>query len=360
VSVDVAIIGASFAKRAWLPAFRHIPAARVVALASRRLESARDAAASFGIEHAYDDWRAMLRAHPVDLVCVATPTLTHGPMTLASLEAGADVLCEKPMAMSAAEARAMRDRAVELGRRHVIDHELRFNPNRRKVRELIREGAVGDVRHVEIVNIGTSWADPAGRPENDWWSRADMGGGRLGAAGSHQIDLLRYWLGEVRSVSGTVETMVPERIGKDTGRPWTATADDYDRFTLRFESGALANVLLSGVARHGFGNSTRILGSEGTIVLPDDDTLLYGRPGEPLEDISERDPNADLEGIQQTIWTISVVALLKEFVAAIDEERSLRHAATFDDGLATQRAMDAIRTSSDEKRWIDIAHEEPA
>ena len=76
----------------------------------------------------------MLAEHPLDLVCIATPTVQHAPMTLAALDAGAHVLCEKPTAMNAAEARAMLDRAETLGRVHMIDHELRFNPNRRRSR----------------------------------------------------------------------------------------------------------------------------------------------------------------------------------------------------------------------------------
>jgi predicted dehydrogenase len=200
--MKVGIIGASFAKAAYLPALRHTPGAEVVAVASARLESAQEAAKAFGVPHAYDDWERMLGEHAFDLVCIATPTVTHAPMTLAALEAGAHVLCEKPTAMNADEAKAMWERAEALGRVHMIDHELRFNPNRKKVKELVASGAIGEVRHANLTNITSAWGDPASRPKGDWWSLEEQGGGRLGANGSHQVDLLRWWLGEVVAVSG--------------------------------------------------------------------------------------------------------------------------------------------------------------
>jgi predicted dehydrogenase len=123
----VGIIGASFAKAAFLPAFRHVPDVEVVALSSARLESAREAARPYGVKHIYADWEVMLRTHEFDLVCIATPTVTHAPMVLSALDSGAHVLSEKPTAMNAHEAKAMLDRAEQLGRVHMVDHELRFD-----------------------------------------------------------------------------------------------------------------------------------------------------------------------------------------------------------------------------------------
>ena len=108
----------------------------------------------------------------------------------------------------------------------MIDHELRFNPNRARIAAMIAEGDLGEIRHVNIANIGNSWADPASRPKGDWWSQAEQGGGRLGANGSHQVDMLRWWLGEVAWVTGAAPTVVPDRLDKATGEAWTATADD--------------------------------------------------------------------------------------------------------------------------------------
>jgi predicted dehydrogenase len=351
--MKVGIIGASFARAAYLPALRHVPGAEVVALASARLESARRAAAEFDVPHAYDDWEAMLGAHDFDLVCIATPTVLHEAQTLAAIEAGAHVLCEKPTAMDAEEAARMLGAAEAAGRLHMIDHELRFNPNRMRIAELIAQGALGEVRHVDITNVGKTWTDPASRRKGDWWSLAEKGGGRLGANGSHQVDLLRWWLGEVDWVSGGAPVVVPEREDPDTGASWTATADDLAFFTVQMASGAVAQVLMSGVAAHAMGNATRIFGSEGTVTLSnDDERLLFARAGEDFRDITVPDPNADLPGVRGGIWNVSVVGLMQELAAAIREDRDVSHGATFVDGLANQRVLDAVRRSEAERRWV--------
>lgn len=353
--MKVGIIGAGFAKAAFLPALRHVSGAEVVAISSARLESAKSTAAAFGVPNAYDDWQQMLDAHTFDLICVATPTVTHAPMTLAALQAGAHVLCEKPMAMTSAEAKTMLDEAERLERLHMIDHELRFNPNRRKVKSLIDEGFIGELRHANIANITSGWGNPASRSKDDWWSLESEGGGRLGANGSHQIDLIRWWFGEVASVSAQALTLVPDRLDKTSGEAWQATADDTVNMTLELRRGGLVQAFLSGVARHNFDNVTQIFGSEGTILLSNsDEKLLVAKAGEPFEDMSEKDPNADLAGINKGIWNVSVVGALREFAAAIKEKRALSEGATFEDGWRTQKVLDAVKRSTQKRCWIDL------
>ncbi len=351
----VGIIGASFAKAAYLPALRHVPGAEVIAIASAREESAAAAAKAFHIPHAYGDWQRMLADHRFDLVCIATPTVTHAPMTLAALDAGAHVLCEKPTAMDAQEAKAMLDRAQALGRIHMIDHELRFNPNRRKIAALIAEGAIGTVRHVSIYTVTNAFGDPRSRPIGDWLSSASQGGGRLGANGSHNVDLLRWWLGEVAAVSGETRTLVPDRLDKTTGAPWTADADDFVSFRLEMRSGAVAEVVISAAARHGVDNTIQIFGSEGTITLSGTtETLKVAKAGGTFEDISLADPNAGLDGIGPGVWNVSVVAALRELAAAISESRQVREGATFLDGWRNQVVLDCVRRSTEERRWIEV------
>jgi predicted dehydrogenase len=241
----------------------------------------------------------------------------------------------------------------------MVDHELRFNPNRARIAALIADGTLGDVRHVVITNIGPTWNDPASRPKGDWWSLADQGGGRLGANGSHQVDLLRWWLGEVAWITGAAPVMVPQRRDKATGEPWTATADDVAYFTAEMANGAVAQVLISGVAAHNMNNVTQIFGSRGTVTLNNEDERLWlAKAGGRFEEITETDPNAGLPGVGAGIWNVSVVALMQELAGAITEGRPLRRGATFVDGLANQRVLDAVRLSGTERRWVrpaDIA-----
>ena len=355
MTIRTLVLGAGFAKAAYLPALSTIDDVELVAIASARLESAQAVAAQFHIPTAYADWQQALAKHPADLVCVVTPAVYHAPMTLAALEAGAHVICEKPMAMNAVEAQGMFDRANTLQRVHMIGHELRFNPNRRKIKQMLDSGELGKIRHVNIVNISAGWGDPASRPKGDWWSDAAMGGGRLGANGSHQIDLLRYWFGDFGSISGQIATMIPNRIDKTNNEDWTATADDQVSFLAETQSGVLASVFLSGVVRHGVANSVQIYGSEGTLKLSDnDEKLWFARAGEDFQDISESDPNAMLPGIGKGIWNVSVVGLIQEATAAIRDKHTLGAGATFYDGLQTQQAMDAIRQSWAERRWIQM------
>jgi len=177
----------------------------------------------------------------------------------------------------------------------------------------------------------------------------------LGANGSHQIDLMRYWLGDVGAISGQVAVMVPDRRDKNTGEAWTATADDQISFMAEMTNGALVNVFLSGVARHGTGNSTLIFGSEGTIKLADgDEKLLFARPGEDFQDLSETDPHASLPGINKGIWNVSVVGMMGAITDAIRDQQPIQNAATFYDGWKCQLTMDAVRQSWQERRWISL------
>ncbi|MFW5654018.1 MAG: Gfo/Idh/MocA family protein [Roseicyclus sp.] len=353
--IRTGIIGASFARDAYLPALAHIDGAEAVALASNRLESAKAAAEPHGIAAVYDDWEKMLAEQELDLVCIATPTILHAPMVKAALARGAHVLCEKPTAMNAGEAREMLAAARAAGRLHMLDHELRFNPNRMHVAERIAQGDLGEIRHVNITNIGASWNDPASRPKGDWWSDAAQGGGRLGANGSHQVDLLRWWLGEPSAVVGQALTMVPDRICKTTGEPWTATADDLSHFTLEMRSGALANVFMSGVAAANMGNETQIFGSRGTITLSNsDERLWFAKAGGAFEEITQDDPAARLPGLNKGIWNVSVLGALRELTAAIAEERALARGATFVDGLRNQMVLDAVIASTASRAWVDL------
>jgi len=154
-------------------------------------------------------------------------------------------------------------------------------------------------------------------------------------------------------VTGAAPVVVPNRLDRGSGEPWTATADDLAFFTLEMVSGAVVQVFMSGVAAHGMGNMTRIFGSEGTILLDNaDEKLLFARAGADFEDITVPDPNADLSGVNAGIWNVSVVALMRELCAAITEGRKPAHGATFVDGLANQAVLDAVRLSGAERRWV--------
>src|ERR1041385_2325710 len=175
--VRIGIIGAGFARTAQIPAFKNCEGARIVAIASAHREHAEEIAREFDIPHVEDNWRGVIDRDDVDLVSIATPVVTHCEMTLAALDRRKHVLCEKPMAMNAEEARRMQERAQESGVLALIDHELRFLPARLKMRDLLQAGEIGKVKHVKLTFRADSRADVT-RPWN-WWSDIKQGGGVL-------------------------------------------------------------------------------------------------------------------------------------------------------------------------------------
>jgi predicted dehydrogenase len=340
------MIGTGFARRVQLPGLRLVPGVTVRAVASGRRSNADAVAREFGIPHVFDDGAALARSAEVDLVIVSSTPDTHAAYAIAAVEAGKHVLCEKPTALNAVEARRMLDAAE----RHPdqltwIDHELRYEPNRRKVRDQIRAGAIGEVRHIEMVLRpylrGDGRPQAAGAPWN-WWFDAARGGGILGAVGSHLIDLCRYWTGgEVVHVAGGTATFVRERRD-EAGATRPVTADDFTSCVLRLAGGAIATITLTTVAHHGPGHHAQITGSDGTFVLTGETKLEFGRAGGALEDVSAPD---DLTGKipVNNMWARSFVRLMREMVRVLEGGAAGEMAATFRDGLAVQRVLDAVR-----------------
>ena len=346
MTVRIGLIGTGFARRVQLPGLRLVPGARVTAVASGRRANAEAVAHEAGIPQVYGDGVELTRSGEVDLVIIASTPDSHARYALAALEAGKHVLCEKPMALNAGEALRMLEAAQRRpGQLAWIDHELRFEPNRRKVHDLIRAGAIGEVRHLELVLRPYLRGD--GRPQAadapwTWWSDAAKGGGILGAVGSHLVDLCRYWTAsEVVHVAGGVATFVAQRRD-ETGAARHVTADDFATFVLRLGSGAVATVTLTAVAFHGTGHHAQITGSDGTFVLSGETKLEVGQPGAPLEDISVPD---DLAGELpvNNMWARSFVRLMRELVGKLEGKPATGTPATFRDGAQVQRVLDAVR-----------------
>ncbi|HET7790491.1 MAG TPA: Gfo/Idh/MocA family oxidoreductase [Gemmatimonadales bacterium] len=346
MTIRVGVIGAGFARRVQIPGLRLVPELAVTAIASARRASAESAAREFGIPHVYDDGESLARSGEVDLVLVSSTPAVHARQAIAALEAGKHVLCEKPTALNALEARQMLDAAAARPRQVAwIDHELRYEPNRRRVRELIAGGAIGEVRHIELVLRPYLRGD--GRPQAadapwNWWFDAAEGGGILGAVGSHLIDLCRFWTAsEVVHVTGRVATFVRERKD-EAGTTHPVTADDFASLSLRMGSGAVATIILTSAAHHGGGHSAQITGSAGTMVLTGETKLELGQVGEPLADISVADDLWERTK-PNNMWGRSFVRVARDLARVIAGGVPEGTPAGFADGLAIQRVLDAVR-----------------
>jgi len=346
MTVRIGFIGSGFARRVQLPGLALVPGARATSIASGRRSNAEAVAREFGLPHVFDDGVELARSPEVDLVIVSSTPDSHARYAIAALEAGKHVLCEKPMAVDAYEASQM---LAASGRRPDrfawVDHELRYEPNRRRARELISSGAIGAVRHIELSLKPYLRGD--GRPQAadapwTWWFDGARGGGILGAVGSHLIDLCRYWTGsDVAYVAGLVETFVTERTDAD-GVKRPVTADDFTSSVLRMASGAVATITLSTVAHHGPGHLGQVTGSEGTLVLTGETKLELAKPGGPLEDVSASDDLWE-KTKPNNMWARSFVRLLRDMVSIIGGGVAEGEPASFRDGWQVQRVLDAIR-----------------
>ncbi|HYP53572.1 MAG TPA: Gfo/Idh/MocA family oxidoreductase [Pyrinomonadaceae bacterium] len=349
--VRIGIIGTGFARTVQIPGFRACgEAARVVAIASGRRENAERVAREFGIPAVCDSWRDVVAREDVDLVSIVTPPVTHLEMTLAALDAGKAVLCEKPMAMTAVQADAMRERARAAGLFAHVDHELRFLPARRKMRELLKDGAVGRVRHAKFNFRAGSRSTPA-RPW-DWWSDAGAGGGVLGAIGSHAVDTLRWLVGaEVAEVSCALATHVRERPVEGRDELRAVTTDDEANLLLRFADselteGATGTIALSVVEPGEPEHVVEIFGTRGALRMSRGDRLWRaGSDAREWQPVEVR--RADLApGMHDDEWARGFTALAREIVRALGEGRyRVEGAADFDDGYQIQRVLDAARRS---------------
>jgi predicted dehydrogenase len=355
--IGIGFIGTGFARNVQMPAFASCEGARIVSVASRSVENARAAAAAFGAEHAAGDWRETVARDDVQLVCITTPPRLHREMTLAALAAGKHVLCEKPMAMNVSEAIEMTSAASGRERLSLIDFELRFQPGRQRAWQMLREGAIGEVRHAKYNFRAPHRGDPT-IPWN-WWSDKEQGGGALGAINSHVIDSLQWLLGsEVSGVACQLQTHVKKRPYGNGHRE--VTSDDEALMLLRFAAGDLCSdatgiVSVSMVEQPEYLNRMEIFGTGGAMRI-DHRGELYTAIGAAREWTPvEVDLGTTVPGVNDTGFARGFVAFAPRIVEAISAgSRSIEHAATFADGLSVQRVLDAARESDATGRFVSL------
>lgn len=349
-TVGIGVIGTGFARTTQLPAWAACEGARVVAVASGRRENAEAAAREFGIPFVADDWRGVVGREDVDLVSIVTPPSTHAEMALTALDAGKAVLCEKPLAMSAEETDRMRMAAHELSALALVDHELRFLPARRKMREMILGGELGRVRHLK----GVFRADSRAKSEGpwSWWSDEKMGGGVLGAIGSHVVDALMWLTGaRVSHVSASLATHVSERPHAESGESRRVTTDDEANMLLSFEDGGVTEgatgvVAMSMVEAGEPEHTIEVFGSEGALRVTREGALWHARVGEGAWREVETESAPLAEGMRDNEWSRGFTVFSREIVAALAGGRNtIEGAATFEDGHRTQLVLDAARAS---------------
>ena len=256
----------------------------LVAIGGRDAGAAGDMARRFDWQHVETDWRALIARADVDLVDICTPGDTHAEMAIAALDAGKHVLCEKPLANTVDEARSMADaaeRARARGIRSMVGFTYRRVPAIALARQLVREGLIGELRHVRAQYLQDWLVDP--ETPLTWRLQKDRAGsGALGDIGAHIIDLTHFVTGEsITGVSAVTETFVRERplpgatrglsaeVGSGRG---AVTVDDAALFLGRLSGGALATFEATRFAT-GRKNAIRLElnGSKGSIAFDFED-----------------------------------------------------------------------------------------
>lgn len=343
-TVRIGVVGTSW----WTdlmfgPALRSHGQAEWLAICGRDQGRAKEIAAKFGVPQVYADYHEMFAQAGLDGVVIATPDDQHPAMTLAALEAGLNVLCEKPLATTAAQAREMYERAEAAGRIHMVLFTNRWLPWFQYAHDLVAQGAVGRVYHGEFNSIG----DYARQPKYAWRFDQDRANGVLGDLGSHMIDMARWLVGDMTRVSAQLGVHVA-RPGV-AGRPLNP-ANDVAQLLVEFANGANGVIQASAVAHSADRASklVKLFGEAGSLEIdmnPAGGTVWAANAGdEAFRQLAIPDNywgNASRASAYEVFIKQSVGARL--FVDSILAQRAVT--PNFYDGYKAQQVVDAALES---------------
>lgn len=360
--VRVALIGAgAVSDYHHVPGLRLDPRARLVSACDANADLLRARKREWNLDFVTTSYEKICESEDVDAVIIATPNDTHLPITLAAARAGKHVMCEKPLGLNAAEVQSMLDACVAAGVVHMTAFTYRFAPAMRYLKHLLQRGDLGTPRHFRSQRF-------LDLPETSWgWRqyKARAGAGDLFDMTIHRLDFAVDLMGPLARISGAVARFA-ERTTTDNGTPCAPSdVDDWSALLGIFRSGATGvwegTTLAKGYKLGGFGHEwAEVNGSLASAVyrMHEPNTLLLGKHGGDLEPIpvppeflkapgSPRDP---AEGVPGTVFRYDLVW---EFVTAIVEGRDA--VPSFMDGLAAQRAADAVLDSFARGAWVDIS-----
>ena len=360
--VRIGVVGTSWwADAMYLPALTAHPLADVRGVVGARPAHTREFADRWGIPGAYDTLDALLAAEPLDALVVLAPNRLHYGYAMAAIERGLHVLCEKPLAMTSAEARRLTDAAEAAGLVTMCPFTYRFMPVSRWLKELVDDGYLGRPYHLNL-----RYFAGYGRSDEYMWrfDLGEAGAGIGGDLGSHWAYLARWYFGEIAAVTAVFGRALERGRGRTALlRCRRGLGDD----PARVPSGATGSLHVSAVAHEPspFGqlHQMELHGSEGTLhAVCDWDRVqrVDGcRTGEPA--IHELPiPDRIFEGARRDVVADTYKdtfrgqdVMARGFVTAI--ATGTPASPDFRDGLAVQRVVDAASRSAREGRRVTIA-----
>ena len=355
-TLGVAIIGCGgITLQNHLPGLALCSDTKVVALCDSDAPTLERARQQTGVQTVSTDYHAIVRREDVQAVIIATPNFTHAPIAQAAIAAGKHVLCEKPLALTAADARAMAAAADQAGVRHMTAFTYRFVPAMRYLAHLVARGDLGQPYHYRSCRL------------QDWGSRTLgwrqvkqlAGSGELGDMLSHRIDFSHLLIGPMKRLVANTRRFVEMRQGNPSD------LDDWVAILAEFQNGA-TGVLESSKLASGRNESWRSLdyveinGSERSYVFITGEwnKLQTGKAGGPgLETLTIpeefwRWPGSPRDPRQGDPLVTFRYDQAWEFIEAIRQQRPCT--PSFHDGARTQATMDAVVKSAETGQWIDL------
>src|SRR5213594_3426646 len=271
-TLGVGIIGVSpargWAATAHIPALRALPNYQIRALSAHSAETARAAGEAFGVGAAFSDHEQLVTQPDIDVVAVTVKVPHHRELVSAALAAGKAVYCEWPLGRDLGDARAMATLAAKQGVRTVVGLQARQAPAIEFVKELLREGYVGEVLSTTMLGLSVP-GDVVGQP-NAYMLDKTNGANVLTIAVGHSLDILNYVLGEFADLSAVSDLRRPLITIEDTGEQVVKTAADQIAVIGTLTSGATASIHVREAVAGGTGFLWEINGTDGTLRITAD------------------------------------------------------------------------------------------
>ena len=274
----IGFIGAGgIARQRHLPGLKEVPNVELVAVANRSRASAERVASEWGFlpNAVCDDWQQVIERTDVDALFICAPPYLHCEATLAALDAGKHVFCQARLARDYGEARRMYERSRATDRVTMVCPPPHAMPGDYLVKELLRDGYLGDVYHVSVAGLQAAYVDP--RAPLHWRQDTYISGYNTLILGM-LIEVLHRWVGYFESITADIAYLIPRRPKAGSVQEVDVRAPDSLGIVGRLKSGGLAVFSMSGVARAG---ETRIelYGSNGTLHYLIDANRLLGATG---------------------------------------------------------------------------------
>ncbi|MCE7979587.1 MAG: gfo/Idh/MocA family oxidoreductase [Caldilinea sp. CFX5] len=358
----VGVVGTSwYADLMHLPALKSHPQVQIAAICGRNRDRAEAMAQKYEIPQVFTDYQAMIDQAGIDALVVAIPDDLHYPVTMAALDAGLHVLCEKPLAFTLEQAQQMVARAEEMGVKHMTYFTWRWLPVFQYLHRLIQEGYLGRCFYSQFRYVGGFGR----KGQYQWkWDR-QRGLGILGDLGVHMIDMAHWCLGDIAKVSAHLPTYIA-RPGV-AGQP-LEPANDAALLTLQYADGSQGVIQVSAVAHLGKRNlecQVVLYGEAGTLEVDfnfhDGYVIRGARSGE--EQIKALAiPDELLKGVDQTrpffeqfeqIFMGQPVGT-RLFIDAILNDQPVT--PSFYDGLKAQAVIAAAMAADRCEGWVAVEH----